>query len=695
MEKNGFFKMSLFALAFCTSLIADDVKKIDDVTVTANKVEENIQNVPQSITVIDEEILKEKGINSIQDVMKEVPNMVVSASSNGARASFRGLNLSMFTNNNPVVIYVDGVPYYDRYDFNPSLVNVEQIEILRGPQGTLYGKDAIGAVINIITKKPSNDWHGDVGFEYGKNNYMQGTFNASGGLIDDKLFAGINGSFQKDDGWITNHYPGMKEDANNDKERKTSGFFLFKPSDRLSTKLTLTDNYSKTNWMDGLAILDNTTPIDSVKRDNAENTSFDVPTFEVTKVRSGSLNLAYEFDDVKLESTTTYKKFSLDGDYDSDFSSGTVDDGYKQFNYTDMDTTTQEIKLSSKNQYIKWIAGLYFDNEDRNQGPYGYEMIYSGAPYYANSVSETNSKTQAVFGQAMIPFAEKFELTLGGRYQRIEKDIDLTMYQTWGGSAYPNFDYEDKKTWNTFLPKVALAYKNSDSLTTYASISRGYMPGGFNYFASSGSGTDNTFEPQKSTNYEVGIKYSGENYLLNASVFRMDIEDIHIYKSIGGTIWLTDNAKKAHTQGIELDGVYFLSDNIELSGAIGIIDAKYDDYDTGTAVYDGERIENTPKYTAKLGIAYVSDKGLYGRLDLDARGEANYFDGGNNKMVTADGAITSNLKIGYKINDWDIYGFVKNITNEEYINAYQSKDGMQMLYFNEPRTFGIGARYSF
>lgn len=698
MKKNLSLSVVLMLVATNSLLFASDsnVVELENVMVNANKIEENIKDVPQSITVIDEEILEEKGIKNVNDAIKEVPNMITSGSNNGVQTSFRGLNLSMFTNNNPVVIYVDGVPYYDRYDFNPSLVNVKQIEILRGPQGTLYGKDAIGAVINIITKNPSNEWRGSVGAEYGNNNYMQSSFNTSGALIENKLFAGINGSFQKDDGWITNNYPGMDKDADKDKERKTSAFLLFKPTDRLSGKLTITDNYSKTNWMDGLNTANTTTSINSIKRDDAKNASFDVPTYEESKVKSQSLNLSYDFDEMKLESTTTHKKTDMDGDYDGDYLSGTLNDGLRMFNYTNMDTWTQEVKLSGKTQDIKWVAGIYTDDEQRDIGPYGMEMMSMGAVYVSDAYAKANSKTQALFGQTMIPLTDKFELTLGGRYQKIKKDIDLTMKSSFGGVALPDFLYKDEKTWNTFLPKVALVYKYSDNLNTYASVSKGYMPGGFNYFANSGATAENSFEPQKSTNYEVGMKYTGENYLLNASVFRMDIEDIHIYKSIGGTIWLTDNAKKAHSQGIEIDAKYFLTDNIELSGALGLIDAKYDDYDTGTAVYDGKRIENTPKYTANLGIAYVSERGIYGRLDAYARGKTNYFDGANNSMVTADGAIISNLKIGYKIKDWDIYGYLKNITDEEYIDSFRSSSaGMQIVGFNEPRTFGIGFRYTF
>ena len=221
------------------------------------------------------------------------------------------------------------------------------------------------------------------------------------------------------------------------------------------------------------------------------------------------------------------------------------------------------------------------------------------------------------------------------------------------------------------------------------------MPGGFNYFPSTNISSDNTFDPQKSINYEIGIKYSGEDYLINASIFRMNIEDIHVYKQLGAQ-FITDNAKKAHSEGIELDGKYYLTDNIELSGALGLIQAKYDDYDNGSRKFDGERIESTPSYTANLGIAYISDQGIYGRIDFNAKGSTNFTDGANNnQMVKADGGIISNAKVGYKINDWDIYSYITNITDEDYVTSYMSKAGVSWVGFNEPRRFGVGAIYKF
>ncbi|AFL68924.1 TonB-dependent receptor [Sulfurospirillum barnesii] len=674
---------------------ANEAYSLESVTVSANKIEENIQDVPQSITVIDEETLQEKGIKNVADAMREVPNMYINNAANGSTISFRGLNTSMFTNNNPVVIYVDGVPYYDRYDFDPSLADVAQIEVLRGPQGTLYGKDAVGAVVNIITKKPSNEWHGNVGAEYGNYNTVQSSFNTSGALIADKLYAGINGTFKVDDGWIENEYPGMDSDANQKRDRKMSGFVLLKPTERFSGKVSLSDTYTKHYFMNGFAT-DSTGNLSGVDRDDGKHISSDVPTVERTAVKAQSLNLAYDFDAFKVESTTTHKKLDLESDFDADFQANNTSDGLKQFNYSEIETWTEELKFSGQTDAFKWVSGLYVDKEKREQGPYGAQAMSGGAVYDANADSTTDSQTQALFGQVMIPFWEKFELTLGGRYQRIKKEIDLVTTQTWGGMAFPDYAFEGEKTWNAFIPKVALSYKINDALTTYASISKGYMPGGFNYFATSGGMEENSFDPQTSINYEVGAKYVGDDYMLNASVFRMNIEDIHIYKiSGGGAVWLTDNAKKAHSQGVELEGKYFLSQHIELSGALGLIEAKYDDYDAGTRTYDGERIENTPRYTANMGIAYVATAGWYGRVDFNAIGSTSYYDGANSQMIRSDGAIISNAKLGYKFKAWDVYSFINNITDESYISSYQSKTGLAMVGFNDPRRFGVGFRYSF
>lgn len=684
----------------CASWCADAENKksvkLESVTVTANKIKEDIQKVPQSITVIDEYVLEEKGIRNVFDVINEIPNMAVSPD-HGNAVNFRGLNSSVFTSNNPVVIYIDGVPYTDRYGFDASLVNVERIEVLRGPQGTLYGKDAIGGVINIVTQMPENEWQGKVGAEYGSFNFMRGLFNGSGALVKDSLYLGINGQYQQDDGWIDNTRNGRDEDSNEEEDRRFSGYLLFKPTDQLSARLTVSNDYFKHYWIDGCS-LPAGTDIGAFNRDDAENAEFDVPTHEKYESNSQSLNLSYDFGAAMLTATTTHRKLDVKGDYDSDYGNNIMFAGLKQFNTSELDTWNQELRLSSNDQTgIRWIGGVYFDVEEREQGPYGMQVPTGMGNYEMNAESRTDSDTYAVFGQLIVPMGSRFELTLGGRYQHIKKEIDLDMYNLPVGvdNGAPMYEFQGEKSWDIFLPKLALTYGISNVWTAYASYSQGYMPGGFNYFATAGTEADNSFEPQQSANYELGIKGAMDRLRVAASLFYMDIEDIHVYKAIGN-MYLTDNAKKAHSRGAELELTYRLTDTIELTGAAGIIQAEYDDYDAGDGVnYDGENIENTPSCTTRIGVAYLHPMGIYTRLDMKNQGAIHFYDDTNKAMVKEDAYTVINAKIGYQFDKWNFYVYGENLFDEEYITDFKSNSMVAIAGFGEPRTVGVGMRYRF
>lgn len=446
------------------------------------------------------------------------------------------------------------------------------------------------------------------------------------------------------------------------------------------------------------------TNIGDFDRDDAERVDFDVPTYEEYESSSQSLNLAYDFGAVMLTSTTTHRKLETEGDYDADFANNAIHAGLKQFNNTEMDTYNQELRLSSNKQDgIRWVGGVYLDVEERDQGPYGMQFPNYDPVTYAflgnyemNAESQTDSDTYAVFGQFIVPLGQRFELTLGGRYQHIDKEIDLNMYYLpVGMTGDPFYTFKGDESWDAFLPKVALTCRISNAWTDYASYSQGYMPGGFNYFAMAGSEEDNSFEPQRSANYEVGIKGDLDRLRVAASVFYMDIEDIHVYKAYG-TMYLTDNADSAHSQGAELELVYRPTDTIELSGAAGIIDAEYDDYDAGGGViFDGEKMQNTPAYTARLGVAYLHPKGFYSRLDMKSQGDIYFYDDTNKAMVKEEAYTVIDAKIGYQFDAWDVYVYGKNLTDEEYVNDFISNSIVALASFGEPRTYGVGVRYRF
>ncbi len=678
------------------------VMEMESITVTANKIEEDIQKVPQSITVMDEYLLEDKGITDVPDLIKQVPNMAITESGSGNAVSFRGLNTSLFTNNNPVVIYIDGVPIISRYGFDASLANVERVEVLRGPQGALYGKDAIGGVINIVTKTPENKWHGMIGSEYGSYNYMQGIFNMSGSLIADTLFMGINGKYEQDDGWIDNTNAQSSAAGNEFDKQQLSGYLLFTPTDRLSARLTLAMDNQSMSWINGYGMPAGT-DISEFNRDDAEKVDFDMPTVNDIDCFSQSLHLSYAFDAVTLTSTTTHKKRDIEGDYDADYLAGNYYDGLIMYDYSETEAYTQELRVSSNNESgVRWVTGFYLDWEKHEQGPYGMQYPYYDnlGTFYGNfdfnAESDTDSTTYAAFGQAMIPIGERFELTLGGRYQHIEKEMDLDMYYLpVGTTGAPYFSVSGDKEWDVLLPKAAISFALNDNWQTYVSYSQGYMPGGFNYFASSGTAEDNSFDPQTSTNYELGIKGSVNRLRLAATLFYMDIEDVHVYKSDGINFY-TDNADSGHSQGIELEFAYKLTNTIELTGSLGLIEAEYDTYDAGNGVsFDGQDIENTPAYTATAGVSYIHPNGLYGRVDMKAAGKTAFYADLDKDFVKEDAYITFNAKIGYRTGGWDFYVYGKNLTDEEYIVSYNSNASRSRAEFGDPLTAGLGIRYRF
>lgn len=504
----------------------------------------------------------------------------------------------------------------------------------------------------------------------------------------------MNGRYQQNDGWITNDYTG-DDDANKSNDRNLGAFLLYKPTDRFSAKVNLINDYYEYYFIDGYA-LPSGADISEFDRDDAEHVSFDEETVKETNNIAQSVRLKYEFDPVTLSSTTTHRDLEFESIGDRDYMADTVYDGLTVFSDTETETWTKELKLVSNNtDGVRWVAGLYFDTEEVDKGPYGTQFISSGSAYEMNAESETESETQAVFGQAMIPFLDNFKFTLGVRYQRIDKEMDLDMYYDLVGvSSDPYYSLHADETWDVFLSKIALSYRLNDNWITYASLAQGYMPGGFNYFASSGTEESNTFDPEQSTNYEIGVKAAFNRLRFSAAIFYMDIEDIHISKYENDII-TTGNADSAHSLGAEMDLTYFLTDSLELTAAIGVIDAEYDDYDTGKVVYDGESITNTPSYSAKIGAAYYHPNGYYARGDVITKGEVPYYNLVSKKFGELDSYITADVKVGYRFKGYDIYAFCDNLTDEESITSFSARSMKSDVTFGNPRTFGIGIRYNF
>lgn len=690
------FKIYLGVSLIASSiLLAEQKQTLQEVVVTANKIEENPIYIPQNISVFDGEILEEEGVVNLNLLMKKIPNLYSAKSMMGDEIiNFRGINPSKFTRNNPIVFYIDGIAQSTSFGFDASLINVERVEVLKGPQGTLYGKDAIGGVINIITKKPTNELKGFIGTEYASENFMLGKFGISTPFIDDKLFFALNTQISKDDGWIKNIHENMHKDANNKKEHKINANLLYQPIDELSIKLSLISNYDKKYWLNGIAIA-NERDINTATRDEAKEANFDVDSYNEVKTNAGALSLIYNFDKFDLYSTTTYKKLDLKSNFDYDFGNNLAFKNMTMFQDGEFKTFSEELRLSSSDEIdIRWVGGVYLE-KDKNKNPtYGQSFYAPPKNDFLEMFTNSNIKsdTAAVFGQVMLPFLSKFELTLGGRYQYLKRKIKAdTFMRAFGTSKTPPIYSIDSSTkWNEFLPKIALLYKINENYSSYASISKGYMPGGYNLFISSNNSQKSKFEPEKSINYEIGLKGLFDSGYFNAAVFYMDIKDIHTFKLEKGDIPVTSNAPKAHSMGAELEFGHYFSNNWGVDGAFGIIKTKYDEHTDKR--YDGKKIEKTPTHTARIGLSYENPNGVYARFDLRNRGKTYY---NESNTIKADAYTLADIKAGYRFSNFDIFAYVKNITDEEYIDFATFYEIKTNVVFGQSRTFGVGFKYSF
>ena len=427
-----------------------------------------------------------------------------------------------------MVIYIDGVPYSHRYGFDKIISNILRVEVLRGPQGTLYGKDSMGGIINIITKEPSNIVEGSIKAEYGMDNFQETAFDISIPLIDNKLYLGLNGIYSQSDGWVTNHYPSQKKDAN-EKERYLGNIkLLYKPTDNLSIKFNASKESDTRYGKEGGAVFVGS-DINSYERDNFKDAYYDQDTNSENKSDVQALHIDYDFKDMTFSSLTTHKKTEISTYNDSDLSYNSLFDGKNFFMDQESKNIGQEFRLSSNSDGLRWVTGLYYEHQKDDilvNSKFPASMM--GNPFGAgvninmDAVSENESNTMAAFGQVIIPFLEDYELTLGGRYQRIQKEIDSGYYfLPLGTNGNPSYSLDEKNTWNTFLPKLALVYKINNDLSSYFNITKGYLAGGFNYAASAGTVEQNSFDAQKSTNYELGIRGSflDNSLYLSAALF--------------------------------------------------------------------------------------------------------------------------------------------------------------------------------
>ena len=644
-----------------------------EMIVTAQKQEEELKDVPISVTVMTGYDVEDKRIDGIWKLADHIPGLMivdVGMSDMFAMPSMRGITASANSFTTSVGLYVDGVPILSSPGFAANLLDIERIEVLRGPQGTLYGKNTEAGVISIITRQPDNEWRGRIGGEIGEDNKRLVMGTLSGPLIEEKLFFSLTGQFDSKDGFIKNAYLGGTDD---DRERYYGRAQLrWTPSPDWDISLILSRLASDEG---GGAQVGNEAmfamfglPVPPERTINS-----DLRSTKETYNDIHSLKIAFDVNDsMRLTSITARKMTGWDAERDFDFSPMHIYHVYMDSEYS---RWSQEVRLNWQSGRMKGLIGLW---GDMHLNDIDIGNILPDNSRTPTTKRELSGDSYALFGQIDYGLTEALHVTAGLRYEK------------------QNMDYEDDllvidtdESWDKITPKLSLQYRFSPQVNVYATVAEGFRTGGFNHTA-----TDveyRTYDPEELWNYEVGVKTSLlENRLLvNAGVYYMDIKDMQVEEGTTPMIAYITNAAEATAKGVEIELTARVLEGLTITAGLGYNDTTFDTFKDALGDYSGNKNPFAPEYTFNLGAMYRHGKGLFLSADLMGYGDM-YIDKANQEKMDAYELV--NAKIGYEFDQLDVYMYAYNLFDVKYdmlnFHGYYNN-------YSSPREIGLQLAYRF
>lgn len=699
----------------------------DVVVVTARKVEEELKDVPISITVIDAEEIRDRGALRLADLQYAIPNFSLNGTDTSIQPgiTIRGVNISQrnIGIESGYGVYVDGVLAGRASAVDQDLLDIEQVEVLRGPQGTLFGKNTIAGAINIITRRPSSTFEAELTAELSSREGRLVQGRVSGPIVDGLLYGKISSSRVLQDGYIKNlTVPG--EDPGNQDRWTTRGGLRFTPSEdfeinllvdylkekRIEVRDTNLTETSNAFFAPTAALFPMIGPGPYTVRSNV------VPTAK-REVSGISLDAEYQRGGYAFTAISAFR--SSRGSYGSDGDRRAVD--IERFIGTLNEyQISQEVRVASPRLGdFDFVAGAYafYQKAKGNSGVFaGPDLIALGlGPYAPNSYivrpsGEVETRSFAVFGNANWHISDQLTANFGVRFTQEDKELLFNQQSQAPASAFfPNLvGYRDEVSADDVSPTASLVYEITPDLNAYATISRGFKSGGFN--ADFVSSLDIDFGDEEATNYEAGLKGEFFDGDLSAglSLFNLDYKDLQVTQFIPNVGNFTTNAGAARSRGGELEFDWQLFEQFRFGGGVGYADAKYEDYILGTTQFGGKTMTLSPEWTGTLTGEYEVplpslDGEAYIRGDYAYRSET-FFGPNNDVNSTTPSFENINLRVGLRSGPWEASAFVYNLADEEqqrtaYAGVVYGR-GPALTSgttgtFSQPRTFGIRISHRF
>ncbi|MCG8632517.1 MAG: TonB-dependent receptor [Desulfobacterales bacterium] len=675
--------------------------QVETITVTAQKRKEDVRTIPVSISVLTDMAIEDKDISSTRDIRFHVPNFT--SLNSGSRDYFSRIGIRGISNtaigDPAVALYIDDVSYADVFSFNLPLFDLERIEVLKGPQGTLYGKNTEAGVVNIITKSPSNILESFADFAIG--NYGQKSFSGfvNAPFKEDTLFGRLTIHKSVRDGFVDNVHTGGQVD--NHDTLAARGGLVFAPASRLAMDLNL--SLTRLDDDGGFPM----TPMDKQQYEAASGLS-GLDDFQVgynylgessSENATASLRVKYEWDTVDLVSVTALRYMDNESDLDADF---TPKELYIGFNARESRSLTQELRLQSGSGDTsdKWLVGLYFSDDDVDHDT-GYRLDRASADangvdlYTEDRISaDLGARDMAVFSQGTLRyFDNRLGATAGLRYEHARRTMDRV--HTFDGSPSADPMNALEKTYGELLPKLAFDYTLTPDVMVYTSVARGYKAGGYSYAVDDEDMVE--FDPEISTAVELGIKaeFPEKRGWINLTGFYTMVDDFQDRVKVDPMTIVQANATEVDIYGIELETAWSLIQGVTLAASLGYthgVYGKYIDPMTGED-YRDKQITLLPEFDATLSLTWRTMAGFYAGASVYGAG-TTYFDRSNTQKQSPYALL--NLKAGYEQEKWDIYLAIENVTDRQYfLDAFEDPGVGYMGTVGNPRTITLNCKLRF
>ncbi|MBB4633151.1 TonB-dependent receptor [Sphingosinicella soli] len=698
-----------FAATQASAAEEQGVVSSDVIIVQARRVSESILDVPISLTVASGEELNERGVRSLEDIALITPNLTTTGGSAASNSfSIRGLSS---TSNNPGIesgigLYVDDVYIGKSFAFMTALSDIERVEVLRGPQGTLYGRNTVGGAINVFTREPGDTATAGGDITYGNYDYVQARADVSGPISQGALYGALSGIIRKRDGVL--------KDFARDKSYRDLDVWGLRGKLRAelgeATSVTVIGDVYRDNSVDGLEDIKEgaLAPLDPFPLDDRKiGTNFN--SFSHREATGISARLAHDFGGAELVAVTAYREQRVDALIDQDFSVADISfTGRRQH----QSQFSQELRLSfDAGESLGFVIGGYYLSENvaaRTTANLGMDAI--GTSETALTDARIGTEAVAGFGSAEIRFADNLVATIGLRYSHESKDLRFAQSLSPGafmpiaGIAVEVPEMTDSYSQGALTGDATLTYRPSNETMLYASYRRGFKAGGFNATLVATVPDTLDFKAEFVDNYEIGGRANLLDGALRFSgaVFYLDYSDKQEQTRVG-TFFQVSNAASASARGFEFELTGRPAQWLQIMGGIGYVDAEYDSYpncDPFGSNCSGNALQNAPKLTLNGAVRVEKEVGT--DLSIVALTQVShtsnayiYVDNSPAFRQEAKTLVNARIGIGAVDDAWRLSAWANNLLNSHAIEYSQAFLGTTSAYVTTPRTFGLtlSARY--